>query len=164
MESQDGKYLTFFLGNEDYGIPILQVKEIIGMMDITQVPKTHEFIKGIINLRGKIIPIMDLRLKFSMEVKEYTERTCIIVVEVLINKLVRQMGIVVDTVSEVLNIEDKEIESALDYGANVEGDFLTGIGKVKDRVVMLLNIDKIINYEEMIKLLENTMKGSTANV
>lgn len=164
MESQDGKYLTFFLGNENYGIPILQVKEIIEMMEITQVPKTLDFIKGIINLRGKIIPIMELRLKFGMETVEYTEKTCIIVVEVSINNTIRQMGIVVDTVSEVLNIEDKEIESALDYGANVEGDFLTGIGKAKDKVVMLLNIDKIINYEEMIELLDNTMKGNVTNV
>lgn len=163
MEAQDGKYLTFSLGNEEYGIPILQVREIIGMMEITSVPRTPEFIKGVINLRGKIIPIMDLRAKFSMESIDYTERTCIIVVEILVNQTTRQMGIVVDMVSEVVNIDEQDIEAALDYGATVEGDFLTGMGKVKGKVVMLLNIDRIVDCEEMIKLFDNA-KGSEANV
>jgi len=163
VELQDGKYLTFSLGKEDYGIPILQVREIIGMMEITHVPRTPVFIKGVINLRGKIIPIMDLRSKFGMETIDYTERTCIIVVEINVNNTKKQMGVVVDMVSEVLNIAQNEIEAALEYGAKVEGDFLTGMGKVKDKVIMLLNIDKIINCEEMIQLLDN-MKGSVANV
>ena len=155
MEIQEGKHLTFCLGREEYGIPILQVKEIIGMMEITHVPKTPVFVKGVINLRGKIIPIMDLRLKFGMEEIPYLERTCIIVVEIHINGTKRLMGIVVDTVSEVVNINHNEIEPALDYGAHVEGDFLTGMGKVKEKVIMLLNIDRIINCEEMISLVSN---------
>ncbi|MCK7467721.1 MAG: chemotaxis protein CheW [Desulfosudis oleivorans] len=113
MEAQDGKHLTFSLGNEDYGLPILQVREIIGMMEITHVPKTPEFIKGVINLRGKIIPIMDLRLKFGMKSIDYTERTCIIVVEIKINEIKRLMGVVVDMVSEVVNINQNEIEPPL---------------------------------------------------
>ncbi|OGI02643.1 MAG: chemotaxis protein CheW [Candidatus Melainabacteria bacterium GWF2_37_15] len=148
MQIQDGKHLTFCLGKEDYGIPILQVREIIGMMDITHVPKTPSYIKGVINLRGKIIPIMDLRLKFNMNPAEYTERTCIIVVEVNVNQIKKPMGLVVDMVSEVVNIDKDEIEEALDYGAKVEGDFLTGLGKVKDKVVMLLEIEKIFDNND----------------
>ena len=161
MEIQDGKHLTFFLGKEDYGIPILQVREIIGMMEFTEVPKTPEFIKGVINLRGKIIPIMDLRSKFGMESIEYTERTCIIVVEINVNEIKKPMGIVVDMVSEVINIDESEIEELLDYGAKVDGDFLTGLGKVKDKVVILLNIEKIINTEEMILVLNETKESLT---
>jgi purine-binding chemotaxis protein CheW len=167
VESQDGKHLTFSLGKEEYGIPILKVREIIGMMEITHVPKTPQFVKGVINLRGKIIPIMDLRAKFNMAAKEYNERTCIIVVEVNVNGLNRQMGVVVDMVSEVLNIPENEIEQEFQYGTTVEGDFLTGMGKVKDKVIMLLNIDKIMNFEEVFNLLKDTdaaMKGSLANV
>jgi len=155
MELQDGKHLTFSLGNEDYGIPILKVKEIIGLMEITHVPQTPEFIKGVINLRGKIIPIMDLRLKFKMPEKDYNERTCIIVVEVLIHDAKRLMGIVVDMVSEVVNIQAAEIEPPPQYGTKVETGFLTGLGKVKGKVVMLLNIEQIINCEEMTSLLND---------
>lgn len=155
MEAQDGKHLTFALGKEDYGIPILEVREIIGMMEITDVPKTPEYIKGVVNLRGKIIPIMDLRSKFGMESIEYTERTCIIVVEVNIGKTKKPMGIVVDTVSEVVNIEENDIQTALDYGAKVEGDFLTGMGKVKDRVVMLLEMEKIASSTDFSLVIED---------
>lgn len=161
MQIQDGKHLTFFLGKEDYGIPILQVREIIGMMEITEVPKTPEYIKGVVNLRGKIIPIMDLRSKFGMESIEYTERTCIIVVEVNINETKRPMGIVVDMVSEVVDIEENEIETAFDYGAKAEEDFLAGIGKVKEKVIMILKIDKILNTEEMFSLFNKSEEELT---
>jgi len=163
MEVHDGKYLTFSLKKEEYGIPILKVKEIIGMMEITDVPKTPNFIKGVINLRGKIIPVMDLRLKFTMEEKEYNERTCTIVVEVNINNLKSLMGIVVDSVSEVLNILHNEIEPPPQYGSKVDEEYLIGMGKVKGKVVMLLNIEKIINSEELVNLL-NDMKGNAVNV
>lgn len=148
MEVQEGKYLTFVLGHEEYGIPIQKVKEIIGMMEITNIPKSPGFIKGVINLRGKIIPIMDLRLKFGLEKKEYTERTCIIVVEVIIEKTKRQMGIVVDTVSEVVNVQKGEIEPPPEYGNHSSVEFLTGLGKVKGKVILLLEIEKILNTEE----------------
>jgi len=163
MELHDGKYLTFSLKKEEYGIPILKVKEIIGLMEITDVPKTPDFVKGVINLRGKIIPIMDLRLKFMMEEKEYNERTCTIVVETNVNNTKSLMGIVVDTVSEVVNISQNEIEPPPQYGNKVDEDFLLGMGKVKGKVVMLLNIEKIINSEEMINLLSD-MKGNAVNV
>ncbi len=164
VKSQEGKYLTFYLGNEDYGIPILKVKEIIGMMNITYVPRTPEFIKGVINLRGKIIPIMDLRLKFGMKEKEYNERTCIVVAEVIINGSQRHLGIVVDTVSEVINIIGKDIEPPPQFGAKIDENFLTGMGKVKDRVVMLLDIEQIINSEEFVALFNNMREEETATV
>ncbi len=163
MEIQDGKHLTFSLGKEEYGLPILKVKEIIGMMEITHVPQTPDFIKGVVNLRGKIIPIMDLRLKLAMQEREYNERTCIIVVEVKINDAKRLMGIVVDTVSEVINIQQNDIEPPPEYQTKVDKGFLTGMGKIKGKVVMLLNIEQIVNCNEMVTLL-NDMKGNLAHV
>lgn len=163
MELHKGKYLTFTLGNEEYGIPILQVKEIIGLMDITVVPRTPGFIKGVINLRGKIIPILDLRIKFGMSEKKHNERTCIIVVEIYTNNTKNLMGVVVDTVSEVVNIPAKDIEEPPQYGAKVNNNFLIGMGQIKEKVIMLLNIEEIINNEEMINLLSD-MKGNSVNV
>ena len=154
MEIQGGKFLTFALGNEEYGIPIQKVKEIIGIMDITCIPRTPRFIKGVINLRGKIIPIMDLRLKFGLEEKEYSQRTCIIVVEIIVAEAKRQMGIVVDTVSEVVNIQKGDIEPPPQYGTNLDTKFLTGMGKVKGKVILLLEIEEVLSSEELVLLKE----------
>ncbi len=148
MEANSGKYLTFSLDKEVYGIPIIKVKEIIGMLEITHIPKTQGYIKGVVNLRGKIIPIMDLRLKFGMEEKEYTDRTCIIVIEVNLTANQRLVGVVVDAVTEVLNIQKSEIE-APGYDAQIEGDLLMGLGKLKDKVVLIIDIEKILNREEI---------------
>ena len=153
VEKQDGKHLVFLLGGSCYGIPILEVSEINGIMDITAVPKMPDYIKGVINLRGKIIPVMDLRLKFGMSEKEYDKQTCIIIVNISVGKINKQMGIVVDTVSEVFDIPLSEIEAPPNYGTQVDEGFLNGIGKVKGKLVMLLNIEKILNSEEVIKLL-----------
>jgi Chemotaxis signal transduction protein len=152
MEIQGGKFLTFALDGEEYGIPIQRVKEIIGIMDITCIPRTPLFIKGVINLRGKIIPVMDLRLKFGMQEREYNQRTCIIVVEFLLGDVKKQMGIVVDTVSEVLNIQKSDIEPPPQYGTAIETAFLTGMGKVKGKVILLLEIEQILSSDEMILL------------
>ncbi len=164
MELQDNKYLTFTMGKEEYGIPILKVKEIIGMMEITPVPKTPQYIKGVVNLRGKIIPIMDLRLKFGLEEKTYTERTCIIVIEVA--NTGKQMGVAVDAVSEVVNINKNDIEPPANYYEENEEDFLTGIGKVDNRVVMLLNTDRVLSYKglTMLNKVTGELKGSDNNV
>ncbi|WP_300522667.1 chemotaxis protein CheW [Aminiphilus sp.] len=150
MEQLGGKYLTFALGKEEYGIPIQRVKEIIGMMEITGVPRTPDFIKGVINLRGKIIPLMDLRLKFGLPEKPYSERTCIIVVEVASEEErgVRTTGIAVDMVSEVVNIADGDVEQPPRYGNGVDIRFLRGMGKVKGKVVMLLDMDRVLSAEE----------------
>jgi len=154
MENSGGKFLTFVLAKEEYGIPILKVREIIKLLEITSIPKTPSYIKGVINLRGKIIPIMDLRLKFSLEEMEYNERTCIIVVEITLNQNKRWMGLIVDTVSEVVNLTTEQIEPAPEYGSQNNQGFLTGLGKVKERVILLLDIEQILSSEESILLKE----------
>lgn len=153
--ANDQKLLTFSLGEEGYGVSILKVKEIIGMLDITPVPRTPDFIKGVINLRGKIIPVMDLRIKFGMEEKEYNERTCIIVVEVNLKGTERLLGVVVDMVSEVVTISSDQIEPPPEYGMKLEHNFILGIGKIKERVVIILDIDEVFLCEEIIKMLDN---------
>jgi purine-binding chemotaxis protein CheW len=146
---QTGKYLTFSLDEEEYGIGILKVKEIIGMMDITSVPRTPDFVKGVINLRGKVIPIMDLRLKFDMGEIPYTDRTCIIVVEIDSNDTTILIGIVVDAVSEVLNIGENEIEETPAFGTQLDTDYILGMAKTENGVKILLNIDKVLSFEEI---------------
>ncbi|NLK61967.1 MAG: purine-binding chemotaxis protein CheW [Fusobacteria bacterium] len=148
----DGKYLTFSLGNENYGVKIELVKEIIAMMPITPIPKTPEYIKGILNLRGKIIPIVDLRLKFSMNWIEYNDRTSIIVVEVSKENKVRNVGIAVDKVAEVIDIKTDEIEEFDDDATKTEDDFIIGIAKLKDKVVMLLDIENILASKEIFNM------------
>jgi len=154
MEAIAGIYLTFTIGKEFYGIPVLKVKDIIGMVEITEVPRTPEFIKGVINLRGKIIPIMDLRLKFELEEIPYTERTVIIVLEIQVKDEKRLMAVVVDTVSEVINISENNIEPPPQYGVSIESDFIMGMAKVKEKVAMLLNIEKVLNAQELADLAE----------
>lgn len=152
---QTGKYLTFILKNEEYGIGILKVKEIIGMMPITSVPRTPEFVKGVVNLRGKVIPVIDLRLKFSMESIDYSERTCIIVVEVDSESGTVLIGIVVDAVSEVLNIREQEIEETPAFGNRLNTEYILGMAKMEGAVKILLDIDKVLNPQE-IEWLEKT--------
>jgi purine-binding chemotaxis protein CheW len=149
MEIQGGKFLTFLLGEEVYGIPIKKAREIIGMMEITHIPRTQKYIKGVINLRGKILPIIDLRLKFGLEAKDYNERTCVIVIEVDSKDNKRQVGIIVDAVCEVLNFQKNDIDVSPEYDAPLQREFLLGLGKMKDRVVMILNIEEILNHEEL---------------
>ncbi|MDR0550208.1 MAG: chemotaxis protein CheW [Deltaproteobacteria bacterium] len=145
----DGKYLTFQLIDEGYGIGILKVREIIGMLPVTPVPQTPGFLKGVINLRGQVIPVVDLRLKFGLPEEEYTERTSIIVVEVkgLTNNI--PIGIVVDTVSEVINIQAHEIEPAPAFGSTIDMNFILGMTKTSDGVKILLNIDLVLSAEEL---------------
>ena len=154
VEEQDGKHLVFLLGGASYGIPILTVLDINGLMEITPIPKTPEFIKGVINLRGKVIPVMDLRLKFGMPEKEYDKQTCIIIVNVFVNGKDKQIGVLVDTVSEVFDIPLTEIEAPPEYGTHAEEGFINGIGKVKGKLVVLLNIEKVLHSDEIIKLLD----------
>jgi purine-binding chemotaxis protein CheW len=144
---REGKYLTFSLGGEEYGLEILKVKEIIGIMNITSVPQTPRYVKGVINLRGKVIPVIDLRLKFGMELLEYNERTCIIVVDIVTAGTKVIMGIVVDSVSEVLNIKAEEIEDTPTFGVKMNTDFILGMAKVKGTVKMLLDIDQILTMD-----------------
>ena len=150
MEEKEGKYLTFSLAEEEYGIGILKIKEIIGMMAITTVPQTPKFVKGVINLRGKVIPVIDLRLRFGMEPMDYTERTCIIVVEIdgTAERTV-QIGIVVDAVSEVLNITGKDIEDTPTFGTKLDTTYILGMAKMEGGVKILLDIDRVLNGNEI---------------
>lgn len=139
LTARGGKYLTFFLDREEYGIPILTVREIIGLLPVTPVPKAPPYVKGVINLRGKVIPVVDLRLKFDMEPIRTTDETCIIVVQTGGSEL----GVMVDKVSEVLDIPDGEIVDAPSLGAEIPTDYILGIGKSQGRVTLLLDIEKI---------------------
>ncbi|WP_234122084.1 chemotaxis protein CheW [Clostridium hydrogenum] len=142
------KFLTFTLGDEYYGIPILNVKEIIGLLTITHVPSMPKFIKGIINLRGKIIPVMDLRLKLGNESKTYNNRTCIIVIEIDFSDKIRLIGLIVDAVSEVLELNNNDIELPQACLGNTNEDYLTGIGKIKDKVILILDPTKMLSAKE----------------
>lgn len=148
----EGKYLTFGISTERYGISILDVREIIGMKAIRPVPNLPDFMKGVINLRGKVIPLLDMRLKFGMEPMEYTERTCIIVVEISGFRGSTFMGIVVDRVLEVADIKTSEVEECPDFGADVNTDFVLGIAKKGNEVTILVDIDRILQTEEKVHL------------
>jgi purine-binding chemotaxis protein CheW len=144
-----GKYLTFSLAGEEYGINILKIKEIIGMLPITTVPQTPEFVKGVINLRGKVIPVIDLRLKFGMEPMAYGERTCIVVVEIEGASGTVLVGSVVDSVSEVLNIKAEEIEDSPTFGTQLDTKAILGMAKADNDVKILLDIDKVLDVEDL---------------
>lgn len=142
-----GKYLTLRLAEETYAIEILSVQEIIGLMEITRVPQTAGYIRGVINLRGHVIPVAELRAKFGMESKADNERTCVIVAKVPRNNQLVTLGLLVDEVSEVLDITAEQIEEPPSLGADVPTDFLLGMGKVGQKVVMMLNIGKLLSNE-----------------
>jgi purine-binding chemotaxis protein CheW len=154
MADREGKYLTFSMASEEYGIGILKIKEIIGMMSITTVPQTPEFIKGVINLRGKVIPVIDLRLRFGMTANDYTERTCIIVVEIPGLSGTVMIGIVVDSVSEVLSIKGDEIEETPTFGTKLNTDYILGMAKMEGSVKILLDIDQVLSGDELTLLSE----------
>lgn len=144
-----GKYLTFSLAGEEYGINILKIKEIIGLLPITTVPQTPRFVKGVINLRGKVIPVIDLRLKFGMEPMAYGERTCIVVVETEGTSGTILIGNVVDSVSEVLNIKGEDIEDPPAFGTRLDTSAILGMAKADGDVKILLDIDEVLNVEAL---------------
>lgn len=151
-EQRAGKYLAFRLGKEDFAIQVLKVREIVGIQDITSVPQMPAYVKGVINLRGKVIPVVDLRLKFGLQEREYTQRTCIIVVQVQSGSQAIQSGVIVDEVSEVLNLTPGEIEDTPDFGEDVGTPYLLGMAKAKDSVKMLLDIDQVLANSETMSL------------
>jgi purine-binding chemotaxis protein CheW len=148
VDSRAGKYLTFFLASEEYGVEILKVQEIIGRMPITPVPLTSKYIRGVINLRGKIHPIMDLKIKFGMEETQITDETCIIVIKTS----TLMMGVLVDTVSEVVNVASGDIEDTPSFGAEVNPEYLLGVGKTGGRIRLLLDIEKVITASDIINM------------
>ncbi len=150
-DERAGKYLTFVLAREEFAIRVLKVREIMGIQDITAVPQTPGYVKGVINLRGKVIPVVDLRLKFCLPEAEYTRRTCIIVVQVQAAGVSLLTGIVVDEVSEVLTLAAGDIEDTPDFGEGAVSamSYLLGMAKVKGKVKILLDIDQVLNSQEL---------------
>ena len=144
-DTQKGKFLTFSIGKESYGIEIKFVTEIIGIQDITEVPELPNYVKGIINLRGKIIPVIDVRLRFKKQLKEYNDRTCIVVIDI---KEI-SVGLIVDNVAEVINIDDSNIVPPPDIKTGFHNRYVRGIGKVGNEVKLLLDCGKLLNDEEL---------------
>lgn len=157
--SRAGKYLTFNLGVEEYGIEILKVIEIIGLMKITAIPRTPDYVRGIINLRGTIHPVIDLRTKFGMKSIDDTQETCIIVLEIDRADQSEQIGVVVDNVREVQDISESLIKDSPSLGNNVDTKFIKGMANIDDKVVILLNVEKIFTE----KILEELKETSTLN-
>lgn len=153
----DFKLLTFLLGEETYGIPISKIKEIIGILPITRIPHSPEFLKGIINLRGSVIPVIDLRCKLGFEEVPYNERTCILIVDITSSGVEKSIGVIVDIVSEVINISDKEIEGpeCCGRGDNKENDYIQGIGKLQNKNLIILDIERMFSNKELTKMLES---------
>ncbi len=152
-----GKYLTILLDREAYGIAVLKVREIIRLQKITPVPQMPAFVKGVINLRGRIIPVVDLRVKFGLQA-EFAERTCIVVVQVrLPNEQVVQMGMIVDSVEEVVNLNAADIEPTPDFGAKIDTTYLLGMAKVKGQVKTLLDIDRVVSPETVQAIVQSAV-------
>jgi|SRR5581483_1216451 len=151
-DERSGKYLTFKLGEEEFGVRVIKVREIMGIQQITAVPQTPDYLKGVLNLRGKVIPVIDLRLKFGLPSIEYNQRTCIIVVQVEGELGAIQVGLVVDAVSEVLNLTSSDIEDTPDFGARVTTRFILGMAKLKGKVKILLDIDRVVSTQEIAAL------------
>ncbi len=147
-----GKYLVFHLDKEEFAIQVQKVREIMGVQDITQVPQTPLHVKGVINLRGKVIPVVDLRLKFGMEAAEYTHRTCIVVVQVASGQSTMLMGVVVDGVAEVAQVAAADVEDTPSFGQDVTVPYVMGLAKLKGKVKILLDIDQVMTARELARL------------
>ena len=154
-DTQHGRFLTFSLGREDYGIEIILVTEIISLQSINQLPEVPDYIKGIINLRGKIIPVIDVRLRFKKERMEYNDRTCIIVIDT--GEI--SVGLIVDYVSEVISIDDEDIAPPPDMKTGIQNRYIQGIGKVDDKVKLLLDCEKLFLDDEIQVLSDINMEG-----
>jgi len=152
--AKPGKYLTFALGPEEFGLEILKVREIIGYIEVTAVPQTPAYVRGVINLRGQVIPVVDLRAKFAMNTEQTTTETCIIVVETVQDRAKFNTGIVVDRVRDVLDITADQIEDAPSFGASVESNFILGMGKIADSVKILLDIDRVLGTTDLTTLVD----------
>ena len=149
LDTRAGKYLTFMVGKEEFGVAVLKVREIMGMQEVTALPRTPPYLKGVINLRGKVTPVIDLRLKFGLPGIDTTERTCIVVVQVQGESTPIVIGIVVDEVSEVLTMASGDIEDTPDFGADVATDYILGIARIKGKVKILLDIDQVLSRHEI---------------
>jgi len=158
--SKEGKYLTFVLGAEQYGLPVLKVKEIIGVLPFVAIPQMPDYVNGVINLRDKVIPVIDLRRKFSMQSIDYTDRTCIIVVEVDTETRKLLMGVVVDAVADVRQVKNENIEPPPSFSGEVEAKYILGMAKMEGKVTILLDMDRVLRGRELIDL----ERGADANL
>jgi purine-binding chemotaxis protein CheW len=148
-QSRTGKYLVFQLANEEFGVHVMKVREIMGLQDITAVPQTPAYVKGVINLRGKVVPVIDLRAKFCLPEAEYTQRTCVVVLQVATGAANLFMGVIVDGVSEVLNLQESEVEDTPEFGGGATVPYILGMAKVRGKVKILLDIDQVLNMHEL---------------
>lgn len=164
LKKQDAELLqlvTFSIGDEEFGVDILSVQEIIRMMDITKVPRAPDFVEGVINLRGKVIPVVDLRLKFGMEPEAYSERTCIVVVQIQAGQDQTSMGMVVDAVNEVANVKQEEVEPTPSFGVSLDTAYILGLAKSGGQVRILLDIDRVLGAEEIALIRQPADQGRT---
>lgn len=157
------QYLTFKLNDEVFGVDVAKVREILDLIKITRVPQTPDFMRGVINLRGSVVPVVDMRIKFGLEATESTVNTCIVVVEVELDGENTILGALVDSVQEVFELEQSEIEPAPRIGTKLRTDFIKGMGKHDDRFIILLNIDKIFSTEEL-ELVQNSQTQDFKNI
>ncbi len=164
VQSIAGKYLTFALANEEYGLEILKVREIIGYIEVTSVPQTPDYVLGVINLRGQVIPVVNLRSKFGMEIIDTTEESCIIVVEIEQNGQSISTGILVDRVQEVLDIASETIEPPPEFGSSIDTQYIRGMGKISDTVKLLLDIDKVLSSVELSSCIDKSESTETVSV
>lgn len=148
------QYVTFLIGSEVYGVEVLRVQEIIGMTRVTQVPNSMHFMKGVINLRGTVVPVVDMRLRFVMDEKDYDNFTVILIVEVKGTMI----GMIVDSVSDVVNIPVKDIQDTPHFSVNIRTDYIKGIGRIEEDLVIVLDVDKILSHEEIEKIEQGTIK------
>ena len=147
--SSDKEFLTFILDNEEFGVDILSVKEIRVWTPVTEIPDTPDYLKGVINLRGVIIPIVDLRQRFNKSAKDYSATTVVIVLRTEVNDKEQMVGIVVDAVSEVYKVEPKDIREAPDFGSGIDTRFLTGMVTIDEKIIILMNSEKLLDAEEL---------------
>lgn len=153
------QYLTFMLGGEIYAMGILCIKEIIEYGNLTEIPRMPDFIRGVINLRGAVVPVIDLGARFGKRTTNITRRTCIVIIEVASGESSHDIGVMVDAVNEVLEIPSSEIEPAPSFGADIRADFIEGMGKINEKFVIILNVDQVLSVEEMASL---TVASTTA--
>ncbi len=156
VEQEQDQYLTFMLGGEMFAIPILNIKEIIEYGHLTTVPMMPEFIRGVINLRGSVVPVIDLSARFGRKSTEITRRTCIVIIEIESEDELQDIGVVVDTVNEVLEIPGREVEPAPSFGAAIRTDFIQGMGKINGKFVIILNVNHVLSIDEMTMLSQIT--------
>lgn len=159
-ENHETQYLTFYLGEDMYAIGILNIKEIIEYGQVTEVPLMPDFVRGVINLRGKVVPVIDLQARFNKKISKTNKRTCIVIIELSDEDGTQHsLGVVVDSVSEVLDIPETEIEAAPNFGAKIHPDFIYGMGKVEGKFVILLSIAKVLSLEDMAVLTEAALQS-----